>query len=252
MKGKKSILKIRKHIKMIEFVVKIADVNISIRALYEETQVFFEKFISDEEAVESIEVKSDKIQEYKEKYPHFDDRQCEKAIIKYEMDLILVEYDAFPVHASAIAYRNEAFLFSALSGVGKSTHSQKWKNAFGNEVVIINDDRPYLKMIDGKVYAYSHPQSGKHNRYTNASFPVLVIGKIIRDNSNYVKKIPKSDAFAFLMQQSFKMDITQKTSRIINLVRKIVYQVHFFEIHCNMDADAGKIICHELEEALVK
>lgn len=237
---------------MIQFVVKIAEVNILIVGFYPETTHYFKDFLSDEPAVEQITVKEKNIKEYKEKYPQFNERQCERAFVKYRMDSILVGYNAFPVHASALAYNDKAFLFTALSGVGKSTHSRRWREAFGDMVTMINDDRPYLKVKNGSVYVYSHPQAGKHGIYTNTHFPVLVIGKLIRDKNNYVKKIPEYQAFPYLAQQSFTMDTPQLTGKILKLIRKIVQIVEFYEIHCNLDADSGLEIYNQLMNATNK
>lgn len=102
------------------------------------------------------------------------------------------------------------------------------------------------------VYVYSHPQAGKHGIYTNTHFPVLVIGKLIRDKNNYVKKIPEYQAFPYLAQQSFTMDTPQLTGKILKLIRKIVQTVEFYEIHCNLDADSGLEIYNQLMNATNK
>ena len=46
-----------------------------------------------------------------------------------------------------------AYVFSADSGTGKSTHTQLWLEHFGDRAYILNDDKPAIRLIDGKVYA---------------------------------------------------------------------------------------------------
>ncbi len=50
------------------------------------------------------------------------------------------------LHASAIVVGNSAYLFSASSGTGKSTHTKLWQECFGDKAVIINDDKPVIRI----------------------------------------------------------------------------------------------------------
>ncbi|MFR5584255.1 MAG: hypothetical protein ACLTLQ_10945 [[Clostridium] scindens] len=50
------------------------------------------------------------------------------------------------LHASAVEVDGKAYLFSADSGTGKSTHTKQWQNYFGKErALIINDDKPAIR-----------------------------------------------------------------------------------------------------------
>ena len=231
---------------MICFSVKIADVVFGICANYPETKAFFAHFSSEEQEEHQITVSAEDIAFYRRQFPQFTDALCERAVVKYRMDKLLVDHGAFPFHASALSFLGEAYVFTALSGVGKSTHARLWQQAFADDVVMINDDRPYIKVVGDRAYAYSHPQSGKHHIYTNTAAPIRVIGKIVRDRQNFVKPISKAAFFPFFVQQTFTMDEAQTTAKIIALQRKVLDCVRLYEIHCNTDPDAGAIICRQL------
>lgn len=62
----------------------------------------------------------------------------------------IIKYRAMLVHSSAIVCGSKAYLFSADSGVGKSTHTRLWLQAFGGEVHIMNDDKPVLRITTTK------------------------------------------------------------------------------------------------------
>lgn len=233
---------------MYSFKVKIADVVILTKVNYKETGEFFSSFKCEEKEQETIVIEKPEIEAFRKEVPYFTPEQCERGILKYKMDMVLVKYGVFPVHASALSYKGKAYVFTALSGVGKSTHSRKWKEAFGEDVIIINDDRPYLKVTGDSVLVFSHPQSGKHNLYTNTSAEAAAIGKIIRDERNYIRRMTKAEMFPFLVQQSFTLDEKEATSRIIMLIRQVLERVNAYEIHCNMDPDAAVIIKTQIEE----
>lgn len=228
------------------FNIKIVDIVISIEANYIETRDFFSKFLTKEKAIEYVKISKYEIEMFSKKIPNFTKQMCEKAILKYYIDKIAVDYDAFPFHASAISYKGDGYVFTALSGVGKSTHVKIWKETFGKDVIIINDDRPYLKVVGNRVYIYSHPQSGKHNLYNNTKCEVKIIGKIIRDDRNFIKRIPKSEMFPFLVQQTFTMDKPEITLKIVSLLKKVLNCTQFYEIHCNMDSDSANLIYNQI------
>lgn len=231
------------------FYVKVAEVVFGITANYIATREFFREFLVEEDAeYEKISIDKAEICEFIKQYPSFDMEMGERAIVKYKMDSILVKYDTFPVHASALSYKGKAYMFTALSGVGKSTHAKLWKDSFGDDVVMINDDRPYIKIIGDKVYAYSHPQSGKHNIYTNTASEICVISKIVRDDSNFIKPISKGMFFPFMVQQTYTMDEIRTTSKIISMIKKVLDHVDVFEVHCNTDMNAARIICKQFSE----
>lgn len=230
--------------------VKLADVVFLLNVNYVETVFFFSDFVCQEPENETVSITTGDLEQYQKAYPQFTQQMCEKAALKYKIDRFLVSYRTFPLHASALCYRGSAYVFTALSGVGKSTHARLWKEAFQNEVVMINDDRPYIKLEKTGVFAYSHPQSGKHNIYTNTSGPVRVIGKIVRDSTNYVKRISKSEFFPVLVQQTFTLDEPVLTAKIITYIKEVLNQVDVFEIHCCISDQTAFEINAQLSAAL--
>ena len=52
----------------------------------------------------------------------------------------------FLMHGSVVAVDGEAFLFTAKSGTGKSTHTRLWRERFGERAVMVNDDKPLLRV----------------------------------------------------------------------------------------------------------
>ena len=73
----------------------------------------------------------------------------------------LLFHDGLMLHASAVAYEGYAYLFSGPCGMGKSTHARLWQQVFGEKAVIFNDDKPALRCVDGKWFAYGTPWCGK-------------------------------------------------------------------------------------------
>ena len=64
-------------------------------------------------------------------------------------------YDMFLMHAAVVAVDGVAYIFTAPSGTGKTTHTMLWKKHFGDRAVIVNGDKPLIRLQDGKVYVCS-------------------------------------------------------------------------------------------------
>ena len=70
-------------------------------------------------------------------------------------------YDMFLMHAAVVAVDGVAYIFTAPSGTGKTTHTMLWKKHFGDRAVIVNGDKPLIRLQDGKVYVCSTPWEGQ-------------------------------------------------------------------------------------------
>lgn len=65
----------------------------------------------------------------------------------------MVDYDTFVFHGSVIAVEGQAYLFTAKSGTGKSTHTRLWREMLGDKAVMVNDDKPMLRVTESGVTA---------------------------------------------------------------------------------------------------
>ena len=75
------------------------------------------------------------------------------------------------IHTSTICCQGKAVFFLGESGTGKSTHTRLWRENIEG-AVLLNDDSPILRIIDGKPWVYGSPWSGKTPCYKNESYPL--------------------------------------------------------------------------------
>ena len=65
-------------------------------------------------------------------------------------------------HAAALVWHGKAWLFAADSGVGKSTQIRHWKELYGDQVQILNGDKPILSFDeDARIMVHPSPWKGK-------------------------------------------------------------------------------------------
>ena len=76
----------------------------------------------------------------------FSDPYLETLAVYRKIALNLIDHDILLFHGSVIAVDGEAYLFTAKSGTGKSTHTRLWRAYFGDRAVMVNDDKPLLRI----------------------------------------------------------------------------------------------------------
>ncbi len=149
----------------------------------------------------------------------------------------LLNFDGTYLHASSVILDGKAYLFSADSGVGKSTHTEKWCRLFG--AVHLNDDKPVIRLENGKWMAYGTPWSGKHDLSTPAGVELGGIAFLSRGRENTIRPMESARAIPLFMKQStWKLDMEQM-DRQLALLDKLMRQVPLWELSCRNDDDAA-------------
>lgn len=141
-------------------------------------------------------------------------------------------------HSSAISYKGNGILFSAPSGTGKSTHTSLWKDVFGEEVLIFNDDTPILKIENNVCFAYGTPWSGKTAINSNIKVPLKAIVCLDRAENNQARKLTGLDAFYRVFNEFRKPPVGELLDNCLTLIDGVLEKVPVFELLCNKEKDA--------------
>ncbi len=147
--------------------------------------------------------------------------------------------DAMLLHGSVIAVQDRGIVFLALSGVGKSTHTALWKKLNGDEVTVINGDKPIIRFFDGVPYAYGTPWAGKENWNTNTRVRLTDLCFIERDERNSTFTADKSDCVSALLQQILLPSDPVAMLKTLQLADALSKQCRFWKIRCNMEDEAA-------------
>lgn len=143
------------------------------------------------------------------------------------------------MHGSVIAVDGKAYMFTALSGTGKSTHTRLWREHFGARAVMINDDKPLIRVENGRAIVYGTPWDGKHRLSTNTSAPLAGIIILERGETNHIERISGEEAFPTLVQQSYRPDTMPGFVAVMDMLATIAENVPLYRLHCNMNPEAA-------------
>lgn len=144
-------------------------------------------------------------------------------------------------HSSAVAVDGKAYLFTAPSGTGKSTHTRLWRELLGDKVVMINDDKPIIRLIDGVFYVYGTPWNGKHSLDSDVCVPLKAICEIKQAKENSIKKMLPSEMLFTVLNQTLRPDNKESMKKYLALVDELLKKVELWQLSCNISKEAAQL-----------
>ena len=231
---------------------KIADKVIEVTSMYEKVHSYCCDYETDEAADFSVIISQEDIdfetqreircaeREGREPLASSDDYREELAVYRKIAEK-MPDYDTILFHGSVIAVDGQGFLFTAKSGTGKSTHTRLWREYLGEKAVMVNDDKPLLKITDSGVVAYGTPYNGKHRLGCNMSVPLKAVCILTRGEKNSIVRIDKFEAYAMLLQQVYRPLRTLQMAKTLRLIDELSEKTELYRLACNMDIEAAEV-----------
>ena len=152
----------------------------------------------------------------------------------------LLDDDIILFHCSALELDGKAYLFTAPSGTGKSTHARLWRERFGERVTMINDDKPLLEVRDSGITVYGTPFAGKENLQTNTSAPVAGIVILHQAPENSIRRMTPREAYPMLLNQTYRRKDPEGMIRTLDLVQK-VSELPIYSLGCTISQEAVEL-----------
>lgn len=172
--------------------------------------------------------------------PGYSDGYLEELAVYRKISEKMPYYDTILFHGSVVAVDGAAYLFTAASGTGKSTHVALWRKLFGERAVMVNDDKPLLHIGD-VVTAYGTPYDGKHKLSNRIAVPLKAICILTRAETNSIVPVTKSEAYPMLLQQAYRPNDVFALQKTLGLIDKMAEKVGLYRLGCNMDIEAAKV-----------
>lgn len=216
---------------------KIADIVVEMQQDYEETAGWYKPYIydGDDAPAFSLRVNPERVDYLVKNGVDITPAIAENMVLCNIFNRGLLKYYGSYLHSSALVFDGKAYLFSANSGVGKSTHTKKWLERFPDRAEIINDDKPSFRFIDGKCIVYGTPFAGGTDVQKNKSAELGALVFIERAEENSLEKIPPSRSIAMLINQSPGRANEQIGERQLELFSMLLTKYPAYLLRCNLD-----------------
>ena len=237
---------------MAQFLIKTAGQTGQVESLFDSTRDYCRKYFTEEKPDFAVRIFREDLMFEQEALRQealeegirvrvFTDPFLERTAIQRKFAEFLFERDVLMTHGSTVAVDGKAYLFTAKCGTGKSTHTRLWRQVFGERPVMINDDKPFLKLTETGVLACGSPWSGKHGLDTNCTVPLQGICILDRGKENQIHRISPEEALPMLLHQSYCPLDTGKYSRFAELVHLLAEKTPLWNMYCNMDPSAAEV-----------
>lgn len=162
-----------------------------------------------------------------------------------ELEIILASRGIVSLHSSLVRYRDEAVLFTAPSGTGKSTQADLWAQYENADV--LNGDRSLIRLQDGRWVAYGAPFAGSSSIFRNEFAPIRSIVVLRQAPENTIDTLSQPEAFRQLYSQTIQPRWnTLAHSRVISVVAQLCGEVPIRILRCTPDQRAVNLLKEEV------
>ena len=168
-------------------------------------------------------------------------------IIRHILWYAIIKHKGLMLHSSAISYNGKGILFSAPSGTGKSTQSSLWKQEFAEEVIIVNDDTPFIRNVNGTSYVYGCPWSGKTDINEQMKVPVFAVVSVKQGKENKIKELTATEGFFRIFNETKKPVESEMLDMAMDNVITFLSNVKVYELICRPEKEAVYALKESLE-----
>lgn len=221
------------------FVVQLAELNIGIENKYDYIYNMCVDYITDNAYDFTVSASDDEIMA-EDKGTSFGEGYLESLAIYRKIAEKVLGYNGFLIHGVVAEVNKCGVAFLARSGVGKSTHARLWKELLKNEMTIINGDKPLVRIIDGKIFAYGTAWAGKENIHSNTKTELRKICFIERSEKNECSPMKKNMVFERLIKQIYIPKDKSLLYLTLEYMSTLIEKCDFYQIKCNTDISAAE------------
>ena len=246
-----------------EFTVRVAGTLFRIRSPYESTRTFFKDYIlegKEPEGLPLLEACPGDLEKAKEAYIRTLVREkkalpetvrdpfLEQTVLHEKMSLALLQRDIFLMHGSALSLDDRGYLFTAPSGTGKSTHARLWRETFGDRVVMINDDKPYIiwNREEESFTLTGSPWMGKHRLGSKREAPLKGICILHQAPENRIRRLDADQAVAPVFGQVFRPAGREEMQRCLAFIGSLLDRVPVYSMGADMSPEAAELSCQAM------
>ena len=197
------------------------------------------EYLESEESIPEIFIREDRYRS--ENWPGQDANLVSYMESGAQFHWALLWFNGLVLHASAVALEGRAYLFSGPCGRGKSTHTRLWQQTFGDAVQVFNDDKPALRRLDGRWYAYGTPWCGKDGINLNQKWPLGGICFLEQAQENRIRRLSAAEALPLILAQTTYRLQPQSMELLLASLDKLLREIPVFLLENRPEEAAARL-----------
>lgn len=185
-----------------EINVKFAGIPLALVLKHTEYLPDFDPFLTDEKPLTTAQIDKDELEFMLKTYPEKPSAPyLEYSELCRRTSDALLPFDRAVYHGLSFYWQNRAWLITAPSGTGKTTHYLQWKRQFKDELTIMNGDKPIISLENEKIIVNPSPWHGKEGMHRSTTAELAGIVLLTQSDSNTMRQLSKREAAAPLYAQ---------------------------------------------------
>lgn len=155
----------------------------------------------------------------------------------------------YALHSASNYYQEKAWLYSASSGTGKTTHVKLWEKLYA--VPVLNGDLNLLGMEKDEVFVYGIPWCGTSGVYTTKKYPLGGIILLKRGTENRVCKLPQDERQLYTAQRMISPAWTEKqVDDSLLFAEKLSDRIPIRRLYCTQEPSAAAVMKEYIDKYL--
>lgn len=155
----------------------------------------------------------------------------------------------YALHSASNYYQEKAWLYSASSGTGKTTHVKLWEKLYA--VPVLNGDLNLLGMENDEVFVYGIPWCGTSGVYTTKKYPLGGIILLKRGTENRVCKLPQGERQLYTAQRMISPAWTEKqVDDSLLFAEKLSDRIPIRQLYCTQEPSAAAVMKEYIDKYL--
>lgn len=245
----------------VEYIIKLAGVRLLLRFRQPGTEQYFRDYLDcrytqaenyrEQPNLPVVEVPDiDELLEQMELIP-VTDAFSEYSAMLFPVSDALLRFNRFCFHGAAFIWHEKAYIFTAPTGVGKTTQYRNWKKRYGKEVHILNGDKPVLEVgRDGTIWVHHSPWSGKERYSSRRTAKLGGIIYLEQGKENVVQRLSESEAVYPFIQEVFSlMREAEDCHLIADLTEQVLTRIPVWKLVNTGDVSSAELMHDTLQRA---
>ena len=230
------------------FVIKLSNVSIRVKTVYDTFYVNFHHYIYDSKPYKKTSINIcitstilDQEERRLNRFNYNDNvdvvdyqrskQEIEANAVYREICDEMPRFNTFLMHGSVIAKDGYAYMFTAPSGIGKTTRTRLWLDLYP-DAIVVNGDKPLIKITSSEAIACGTPWCGKEGWNTNTMVPLRAIFLLERaeeGEKSSIEEISLGKAFPFLLQQTYRPEDPDLMRKTLALLKSLEGKVKIYK-----------------------
>ena len=231
-----------------DFQIRLANINIAVNSIYDEVFRLCRDYLTDGApdfciSTSPADIEFERVKSIREAETEgiapvdYPDPYLETLAIYRQIATGMLSRDTILLHGAVIAVKDKAWLFTAPSGTGKTTHIRLWLDNIEGSYVV-NGDKPLIR-IGEEVTVFGTPWAGKEGMQKNIGVNLCGIVFLERGTQNSIARTTLSQSLPTLIQQSYRPNEKSALEKTLALIGKLGSRIPLYRLKCNMLPEAA-------------